>query len=206
MIVPATIIHWMLPQEARSNWKPVLRSPTNHPNDAYRSRSGANHGRHSKIIVHARRCPVKSQPRCDQYLDQARSPKRWIKPKGTVAQAKSSNTILRPRTHRQEQSSVPTNGKDQAVAATDWPCEKPPTATRLHLLVISAYASRCCAGVIKIALGQSLLTNIIRWQLRRRMHHSTQLCNQRFQNIREQSTARMSPLNRHLEPVAFESV
>jgi hypothetical protein len=28
------------------------------------------------------------------------------------------------------------NAKDQVVAAVDLPCEKPPTATRLHLIVI----------------------------------------------------------------------
>ena len=33
-------------------------------------------------------------------------------------------------------STLKTNDQDQPVAATDLPCEKPPTATRLHLIVI----------------------------------------------------------------------
>lgn len=44
------------------------------------------------------------------------------------------------------------NDQDQPVAATDLPCEKPPTATRLHLIVMLVHVLQL-AKHISFALG-----------------------------------------------------
>jgi hypothetical protein len=45
--------------------------------------------------------------------------------------------------------SLSANANDQSVAATDLPCEKPPTSTRLHLFFASLEVSirRSCLAV-----------------------------------------------------------
>jgi hypothetical protein len=41
--------------------------------------------------------------------------------------------------HLMHSNRLSQNDQDPAVAATDWPCEKPATATRLHLIVLPSF-------------------------------------------------------------------